>query len=156
MRTSRAAARAAATDALSGVPAPALRRLRALLDRPGIAWVAVFGSRATRRNRPRSDLDVAVGVDERLSDDERFALRVELSAGLDFSALPADVVLADRASPALRYAVARDGVLVAARDPDEFVRFRYRAFRDYQDVAPLLAFHLAAVCRRIDEGVYGR
>jgi predicted nucleotidyltransferase len=146
----------AATGALSRVPAPALRRLRALLERPGIAWVAVFGSRATHRNRPRSDLDVAVGVDERLSDDERFALRLELNARLDAWDLPADVVLADRASPALRHAVARDGVLVAARNPEDFARFRYRAIRDYLDVAPLLRFHLAALCRRIDEGVYGR
>ncbi len=42
----------------------ALRALRQMLERGGVTKMALFGSRARRDNRPDSDIDLVIDVDE--------------------------------------------------------------------------------------------
>ncbi len=72
--------------------------LRAVRDRPGIATLAVFGSRARGAHRPDSDLDVAVLPDTADSRARRY-LQADLAVALAHLAPEGrvDVILLDEA-----------------------------------------------------------
>lgn len=69
-----------------------LRALRGALEREGVTHVALFGSRARGDNRPDSDVDLLIDIDERrkfsLLDLVGVAHRVEDRVGM-----PASIVL---------------------------------------------------------------
>lgn len=69
--------------------------------------VRVFGSRATGRAKPHSDLDLAVMGESPVDD----RVRAELMADFDDSDLPfrVDLLVWSDAPPALRLTITRDG-----------------------------------------------
>jgi uncharacterized protein len=133
-------------------------RLRDALDCDGVVAASMFGSQATGRAGPLSDLDVAVWLDPTLSDSERFRLRLELT-GLAASALATnevDLVVLNDAPPLLKHRALRSGVRLLDRDPIARVRLESRAVSEYLDTRPLRERLTAAMRRRIDEGSFGR
>jgi predicted nucleotidyltransferase len=122
--------------------------LRRQLARAPARWaelqlVVVFGSVATSRARPDSDIDVGVlggGFWE------------QLEAGTEVgrvSGREAQVVDLAAASDRLRFEVARDGVLVHEREPGAWARFQAEAAIRYFDLAPLIALCTEGVRRRL-------
>jgi uncharacterized protein len=96
----------------------------ALRSGPPVRLAILFGSCARGTDRPDSDVDVAfVPVDPSLSlaDEATMIGALEAAAGRSV-----DLVRLDLASNALRWRVARDGVVIASDPPYEAVRFRAR------------------------------
>lgn len=92
-----------------------LDKLLDLLERRlGVDCLWVYGSEASRRARPDSDLDVAVLAREHLSATELADLRGDAEALLGRAV---DLVDLDQASPILAYQVLKHGRLVVDRNP---------------------------------------
>lgn len=121
-----------------------LERLGAYGSRAGIDLCVLFGSRATGRARPGSDIDIAV----LLPDDSPAARRrteIDLQRALGGNA---DVTFLAGAPPQLRFEIARSGLLAFERQPGLWVRERARAMVDWWDWAPVARrIHAAGVER---------
>jgi uncharacterized protein len=114
----------------------------------------VFGSVATGRTRPDSDIDVAVLVHERLRPHERLKFRLQLVAGLS-SALrrsDVDVVILNESSTLLAHRVLSQGILVYERSATERVRFQVRTASLYLDLVPMLETQLRYLKKHTREG----
>jgi predicted nucleotidyltransferase len=105
---------------------------RAVQAIPGIAALALFGSRASGKARPDSDLDVAVlptaGADRR-------DLQVSVAVALADLAPKGrvDVVLLDEAPELLRHNVLAGGRLVLCRDEQAWRDLRIWTMREHGD-----------------------
>ncbi len=133
-------------------------RLTAALDREGVVVAYLFGSQATGKAGPLSDVDVAVLFDRALDERARFDLQLRLQ-GEAASAVrqdSVDVVALNAASPLLRHRAIRDGRALVDRDPLARVRFEARTILDYLDTAPLREELASGLRHRLDEGRFGR
>jgi len=112
--------------------------LRAVLEKGGRLRVAIlFGSRARGTARPDSDVDVAVlPHDDQLADFEEDALAGELERAVG---APIDLVRIDRAPAALRWRIARDGIVLLSDPPHAASRFLARAGIAHDDVREIEA-----------------
>lgn len=115
---------------------------RALAVRPEIHEAYLFGSRATGRAQPHSDIDVAVWVDEdRLTAARGYGYAAELTAHL-MAALSTDridVVILNAAPPVLYHRVLREGRRVFTRDARATAAREGYALSRYCDYVPQLA-----------------
>ncbi len=99
-------------------PGLVARLADALEGREEVLEAYLFGSRAQGRQRPESDVDVAVYVDEARAEDGCWGYRAMLTTEL-MTALATDdvdVVVLNRAPALLYHRVLRDGVLLLSRD----------------------------------------
>lgn len=99
-------------------------RLCAVLARgPRMRFAILFGSRARGTARADSDVDLAIAPEEVLTEAEENALALDLERA---AGLPVDLVLLDRAPQALRWRIARDGVVLRSNPPHAASRFLAR------------------------------
>ncbi len=119
-----------------------------------IRFALLFGSRASGREHPGSDLDLAVYLDEALAPAERFELRLELTNALSDLGRP-DVVILNQAPPLLGHR-ALQGRLVLDRDRKAYIRYFVRTLATYHDERPWRRLHERARSRRAEEGRFGR
>jgi predicted nucleotidyltransferase len=125
--------------------------VRAVEAIPGIAALAVFGSRASGRGRPDSDLDVAVlpapGADRR---------RLQIGVAVALADLApegrVDVVLLDEAPELLRHNVLATGRLVLCRDARAWRDLRVWTMREHGDREPARDLFRRAQQRRLEKG----
>src|SRR5690554_3362968 len=114
-----------------------------LRTQPDIAAVYLFGSHAQGRAHPRSDVDVAVLLDEeRLPEgrsvlDRRLHLMSELAR---FSEREVDVVTLNDALPLLRHQVLLHGRLLYAGNRALRIEFEVRTGKIYNDLKPMYDF----------------
>ena len=132
------------TTAWAAVQDEIARRCRENLPEVRLAYL--FGSRATGRDRPDSDIDVAFLVDKRCVRSPSAVNRtirhlVARVSGGEIRSDLLDVTLLNEAPVLLCHRVLRDGQLLHARDETERVRFAVRTMREYQDFAPWLGEH---------------
>jgi predicted nucleotidyltransferase len=114
-----------------------LEELRAvLLGEPAVAYAVLFGSAATGRTHPGSDVDVAIelAAGERASVARLGAIAASLEAA---AGRPVHLVLLDEAPPGLAYRVFRDGTPILVRDRGAHVNRRARAILEYLDFQPV-------------------
>lgn len=133
-------------------------RLVRALDRDHVVAAMLFGSQASGRAGPLSDVDIAVWLDPHLAGEQRSALRTELSLAA-VEALGTDeidVVVLNQAPPLLRHRALKGGLRLFERDPRARVRLETAALLDYFDTAPLRETLAAGRRRRIEEGRFGR
>ncbi len=133
-------------------------RLAEAFDEPGVVSALLFGSQATGKAGPLSDVDLAVWLDPAMEADERHRRRIAL-IGVASKALSTDevqVVVLNDATPLLRHRVLRDGVRLVDRDPRTRIRLETAAVLEYLDTAPLRATLAAGLRHRIKEGRFGR
>ena len=129
----------------------------ALADRDDLVAVYLFGSAATGRAHALSDVDVAVLLVEGLSDAEMFARGLEIGGELEnVVGGPVDLVVLNRAAPALCFQVLKTGRLLLDRNPDARSVFIMRALGRYYDVKRYLDYHSALLLARIREEGLGR
>jgi len=133
-------------------------RLAEALDRAGVISALLFGSQATGKAGPLSDIDVGVWLDPRSHSSERHRLQLQLmvAAAEAVGSDEVDVVLLNDATPLLRYRALRDGVRLIDRDPRMRVRLERDALLEYLDTAPLRATIAAGVRHRIADGRFAR
>ncbi len=105
---------------------------------PELRLAVLFGSRATGRANPNSDVDVALLFAHEVTLSEELDLQIALERAVGTSV---DLVRLDEASTLVRWQVAVSGVPIVARD-HEWPRFRARAASEYADFRP--AFEAAA------------
>jgi predicted nucleotidyltransferase len=109
-----------------------------------IRLAVVFGSIARGRSRGDSDIDIGVLLDAD-SPDIAQALEVDLARALRRTV---DLILLNTAPPLLRFEVARDGEVLAARRRDDWTDFKAQAMVDWWDWAPTARrMHAAAAAR---------
>lgn len=133
-------------------------KLSRALDRDHVVAGMLFGSQATGKVGPLSDVDVAVWLDPDLPREQLSALRSELTLaavealGTD----EVDVVVLNDAPPLLRHRAMKSGARLFDRNPRARVRLETTALLDYFDTAPLRETLAAGRRRRIQEGRFGR
>jgi uncharacterized protein len=117
------------------------RLVEALRPRAEVMEAYLFGSHATGRAQPHSDIDVAVYIDEARCSAGPYGYAAELTARL-MSALGTnhvDLVLLNRAPPLLYHRVLRAGRRVLARDLRATTTREGYALSRYCDYVPQLA-----------------
>lgn len=121
------------------------------LRRHAIGLAVAFGSRATGRARPGSDLDVAVlRADGRpLSFRELGLLKLDLEAAADVDVDVLDLATADAL---VRFEVVRDGVWLHAPDRTLRTGFVARTLIDHDDIAAFLPAMAEGVRRAATRG----
>jgi hypothetical protein len=90
----------------------------------------VFGSVATGRSRPSSDLDIAIMSRRQISGDERIALETELSNMLGRDV---DLAVFSQSGALLQHQILKNGRLVYESDSRERVRQEVSARSEYLD-----------------------
>jgi predicted nucleotidyltransferase len=123
--------------------------VRALDARFGVDALWLFGSEATGRTTPDSDVDVAVLFTMRPAIEERMDLQSELAA---LVGRPVDLVDLDRASPILGMQVLRHGKLLLDRNPKRRVAFQVLLVSRYEDVRKMRAPAERAMLERMSHG----
>ena len=97
-----------------------------------INLIVIFGSRARGDYSEHSDLDVAVSTSIQ-DEKQRFELRLQIISRLEGPDLSVDVVLLEDSNWALRYRIARDGVVIFHKDTDSWSNFIEEVLIYYPD-----------------------
>jgi hypothetical protein len=100
-----------------------------------VVFAYLFGSTATGRARPGSDLDIAVHVDSTIASERYLDLSLELAGRLstELGVGNVDVLVLNEAPlPVLGRAI-QQRVVIYSRDEPSRVRFESRAFREFFD-----------------------
>lgn len=100
-----------------------------LMANPNILFAFVFGSYAQGREKPGSDLDLAVYFQD---PPQGLPLLDFISEVSDFAGKEVDLVVLNRASAFLRHQVMKQGVRLFAKSPVSYRRFREKTIEDYQ------------------------
>lgn len=102
-----------------------------------VLFCYLFGSFACQTSDLKSDVDVAVFLNEKKNEDF-FETRLELIA--DLSKLlkrEADVIILNTTNSVLfKYTILREGKLIFARDVEKMIDFELKATQDYYDFLP--------------------
>ena len=110
----------------------------------------VFGSAATGRARPDSDIDIAVLVNTESIPADLLDYRLRLMADLRHVLERSDVevVVLNQAPPALAYNVVFKGRLIYEQSRSARIRFQLRTFNSFWDTQPMRDLHLTFLKRR--------
>lgn len=116
----------------------------ALLDVPQVRLAVLFGSSARGTATATSDIDLGVMLTaEPAEANEAYrALRRIAGSRLDVTDLRS-------APPLLRFEIAKDGVLLAEREPGAWADFKAHAMIDWWDFAPMARMIAAAAAARL-------
>lgn len=124
---------------------------------PDVVAAYLFGSQATGKARPGSDVDTAVLLSEEdglIRLERRLRMIDEVS---ELCGREADVIVLNDAPPLLQHQVLRHGRLLFERDRSARVEFEVRAGKIYADLKPMRRFFQRALFREIEEvGLGGR
>jgi predicted nucleotidyltransferase len=114
----------------------------------------VFGSFASGRMRPASDVDVAVLLRADWSRAGSLKYRLRLVADIARAAGRSDIdlVILNEAPPVLAHQVLSSGKLVFERSASARVQFQVRAINNYLDTEPMRALYRRYLKKRIREG----
>ena len=119
--------------------------VRTLERTSGVRLAVVFGSAARGTARSRSDVDIAVLLD---NDEGLPALSVALERVTGRSV---DLISLRKAPPLLRFEIAREGRPLVERDPHAWVEFRAHAMIDWWDWAQTARIMHNTMRARLDE-----
>ena len=121
-------------------------RLGSILARAPLRLAVLFGSAATGRQRPDSDLDVAILPITHGAEIDDLSLQSALTLG---AGREVDLLRIDHASTLLKWQIAKSAVCLLEAAPGEFARFRARAAAEYADFAPTFERHAEHFRRRL-------
>lgn len=129
-----------------------------LRAQPDIAAAYLFGSLATGRATPQSDIDIAVLL-MHVPDDpvERLGRQLELTDQLrQFSDRDMDVVVLNKAPIILRWQVLAHGRLLYQGDRNTRAGFEVQTGKEYEDLKPMYDFFKEVLFEEIEEVGLGR
>jgi uncharacterized protein YutE (UPF0331/DUF86 family)/predicted nucleotidyltransferase len=135
-----------------GISGEGLEQVARACRERGVSVAYLFGSQASGRTWPESDVDVAVlfgpTVEPREYFDRQLALMVALF-GI-FRTDRVDVVVLNTAPPVLKYrGVVRGGRVLYEADRRQRLAFEVRAFHEFADTAPLREVQYRSLKRTI-------
>jgi predicted nucleotidyltransferase len=104
-------------------------------DEQPVLFAYLFGSAATGQNRPGSDVDVAVYVEDAVAHDRYFDLRLVLPGRLASAARvgEVDVLVLNESPLPVRGRAVRDGIVIYSRDEPTRVRYEGRTLKEFFD-----------------------
>ena len=130
-----------------------------LASRREVLAAYIFGSVASGRARPDSDVDIAVLVSDKIMRGDSFKYRLGLVAVL-MDALKrddVDLILLNEAPPLLAHRVLSKGKLVLERSASVRVAFQVRTVNRYLDTQPMRNLFLDRLKKDAREGkILGR
>lgn len=135
-----------------------IERLARALDKAGVVAAFIFGSQASGKVSPLSDVDIGVWLDPAIDKRQRSDRRVRM-IGDACSALrtnEVDLVVLNDAPPLLQHRAISNRRMVLDRDPKARVRLEARALLDYLDTKPLRDELTRGLRNRLAEGRFGR
>lgn len=104
----------------------------------GVAAAYLFGSQATGKARPDSDVDLGV-LFTKAPERTLAGLNLDLAGELELAVMrPVDLVVLNHAPVDLIHRVLRDGILVAEMDKSARIAFEVKARNEYFDLLPYL------------------
>ena len=113
----------------------------------------VFGSQATGKSGPHSDVDVAVLLDEDMKDSfDSLQCIVDLEKALNRNV---DLVVLNRAGELIKHQVRRDGRIVFDRDPKRRKHWEIMSTKFYQDYLHLHAIYMKRMKKALRSGPHG-
>ncbi|HBV01391.1 MAG TPA: hypothetical protein DEF00_03300 [Candidatus Taylorbacteria bacterium] len=101
----------------------------------GLSLVVLFGSQATGKTHPKSDIDIGVIAESDLDYQNTYQLEQELAP--IFRRRDIEAVNLNSVSPLLLFRVASQGRLLYEAHAGEFIKLKVRALRRYVETAPL-------------------
>ena len=124
--------------------------VQAIASRKEVLAAYVFGSVASGRERPDSDIDVAVLVDTSSIPEDLLHYRLQLMAELGQVLKRSDLelVVLNEAPPALAQNAISKGKLIFERSRSARIRFQIRTFNAFLDTKPMRDYHLQVLKRR--------
>lgn len=102
--------------------------LAQVLGRNKVTFAYLFGSQARGETGPRSDLDIAVYLNEGLEKSDRFDLRLRLISDLSvvFQTDRLDLILLRDLPLSFQFRVVKEGKLIYCKDELQRIRFEFR------------------------------
>lgn len=94
----------------------------------------LFGSQATGRTHPESDVDLALWPAEPVAPETKLAWLNDLLALLDREV--SLVLITPDLDPVLGFEIVRDGIPIYEAEPDTWSRERFRLWQQYTDALP--------------------
>lgn len=129
-----------------------LRRFFAREEDVSLAYI--FGSRATGRSGPLSDIDVAVLLDEATDPGEYSGRRMEMAAALEdhLGERRVDVLILNAAPPGMQFQAIKEGKTVYRREEDLPPVFESGVIMRYLDFARIEEDYMRGLADRIARG----
>ena len=114
----------------------------------------VFGSVATGRVRPNSDIDLAVLLSPRVLPAEFFHRRLKLMSelGAALHRSDVDVIILNEAKPLLAHRVLSKGKLIFERSASARIRFQVNTANRYADLVPAFETYIRYLKKSVREG----
>ena len=132
--------------------------LKEELQQYPVLFAYVFGSQATGRTHPESDIDLGMFLEGSIRPEQRHALRLKLLGMLSriLKTDKVDLVILNEAPPLLAYEVLRTGLLVYCSNENARVEFQVRTLQAYEETIPLRRILSEAMAERLKTGAFGK
>jgi uncharacterized protein len=127
-----------------------------LATQPDIVAAYLFGSLATGRAYPGSDVDIAIWLPGQPDARASYRRKLQLMEDLErFTDREVDVVILNNASPTLQFQVLRHGRRLYESDRAARIDFEVYAGKIYADLKPMRDMFYGALTQEIEEGRIG-
>ena len=126
------------------------------MSRSKVVFAYLFGSQARGEAGPRSDVDIAVYLNEGLDKGERFNLRLRLMSDLSvvFHTDRIDLLLLRGLPLSFQFRVVKEGKLIYCKDELQRIRFEFRVMCRYYDRQHYYKRHTKLLIERVaKEGI---
>ncbi|MFH1968648.1 MAG: nucleotidyltransferase domain-containing protein [bacterium] len=111
------------------------QKIEGLAKKYSLKLILLFGSRATDRSRKESDYDIAYLPAKNLGYDDEIDINSKFISIFPHEQGRIDTVDIRRANPLLIFQISKKNILLFG-NREEFVKFKLRAFKKYNDYAP--------------------
>lgn len=126
------------------------KELKAKLEKLGITIVYLFGSKATGRGSPLSDIDIGVVLKEVVSGKKHRDIYHEVYKLFTEMYPPEklDIVFLQEASLSLQYSAVREAKILFEFDPNITADYEHHVMNQYLDFRPILDYFDKAAMER--------
>lgn len=114
-----------------------------LIEAYGIRLIYIFGSYAKGNNNEKSDIDIAVLLNNDYNPMDKLELIGELTSVLRREDI--DLVILNSANPVLRHQVIKYGKLIYMENEDVKVDFEVKVLKEYMDMEPFRKVQMAGI-----------
>lgn len=114
-----------------------------LIEVYGIRLIYIFGSYAKGNNNKKSDIDIAVLLNNDYNPVDKLELIGELTSVLRREDI--DLVILNSANPVLRHQVIKYGKLIYMENEDVKVDFEVKVLKEHMDMEPFRKVQMAGI-----------
>lgn len=126
-------------------------------EQDDVEFAILFGSAASGRTTPMSDIDVGVFFKDGLEALNLGERQIDITCAVMklYHLNQVDVVVLNLANPFLRFQVIKYGRLIYAKDEKEFYKFKATSLGRYQDIKPMYDLYEKKAENNLRRGLYG-